>query len=318
MPRRVPRQPATAGRPPNHRPWPQLDRRLAQPFEAAFDRVARAAVSLKRHTLDPLEMALDSRISSRMPRKRVNGRLEAAHAFPFKEVPRTQSRSRLFNEVDMTTQESGQVAAQVVRSAEMIEPAGGPPHARPHPPPRHYWRRPAPRIRTVRARRRRARKSALCARSAASVSERVRAGSVIASFPAIALVNAGTAPLNHQVWSRPSPSGRGRRRVRSSGVGRHARGTAATSLRRGLRPTRARAGRPSHRSRRRHSPARPWGQRGIRTTAAASQRDRNAASNSLTRPACSCCTQCPAPSIRWQPTMFVHACSCIVSNAPGR
>ena len=44
---------------------------------------------------------------------------------------------------------------------------------------------------------------------------------------------------------------------------------------------------------------------------------RKSTRSSLTRAACSCCTQCPAPSSRWQPTMRVHATFCIRSTAPG-
>ena len=38
-----------------------------------------------------------------------------------------------------------------------------------------------------------------------------------------------------------------------------------------------------------------------------SGRSRNSTSSSLTFSACSCCTQWPAPSIRWQPIIYVQA-----------
>src|SRR2546425_1362766 len=44
---------------------------------------------------------------------------------------------------------------------------------------------------------------------------------------------------------------------------------------------------------------------------------RNWISSVLTFSGCSCCTQCPAPSTRWKPTMRVHAVVRILSAAPG-
>src|SRR5579871_2308625 len=45
---------------------------------------------------------------------------------------------------------------------------------------------------------------------------------------------------------------------------------------------------------------------------------RNCSNSRLTSAGCSCCTQWPAPSTRWQPIMFVQAVFCIVSNTPAR
>ena len=45
---------------------------------------------------------------------------------------------------------------------------------------------------------------------------------------------------------------------------------------------------------------------------------RNPSSNSVTFSACSCCTQCPAPSSRWTPVIRVQAVPFILSTAPGR
>src|SRR3984893_7322711 len=47
-------------------------------------------------------------------------------------------------------------------------------------------------------------------------------------------------------------------------------------------------------------------------------RCKNSIKSSLTRPGCSCCTQWPAPSIRWQPSIRVQALCCIRSKLPGR
>ena len=44
---------------------------------------------------------------------------------------------------------------------------------------------------------------------------------------------------------------------------------------------------------------------------------RNWMSSLLTCSGCSCCTQCPAPSTRWKPTIRVHAVVRILSTAPG-
>ena len=44
---------------------------------------------------------------------------------------------------------------------------------------------------------------------------------------------------------------------------------------------------------------------------------RKAVSNALTACGCSCCTQCPAPSTRWQPSNRVQAAFCIFSKSPG-
>ena len=45
---------------------------------------------------------------------------------------------------------------------------------------------------------------------------------------------------------------------------------------------------------------------------------KNSTSNLLTSAACSCCTQCPAPSSRCTPRISVQALRSIASTAPGR
>ena len=45
---------------------------------------------------------------------------------------------------------------------------------------------------------------------------------------------------------------------------------------------------------------------------------KNSISSLFTAAGCSCCTQCPAPSIRWHPSICVQTLCCILSTAPGR
>ncbi len=65
-----------------------------------------------------------SRMFSRISKKRVAGRLEGTHAFPFDRLAQTRAKGGLLDKVDRAAEQHYQVVAQRIHAPEMIKSTG--------------------------------------------------------------------------------------------------------------------------------------------------------------------------------------------------
>src|SRR5271167_4087514 len=61
---------------------------------------------------------------SRMSRNRMAGRLEGTHAFLRNNRPEVRTHRRFLNQIDLTTEQRGELPTKVLQPAKMVEPPG--------------------------------------------------------------------------------------------------------------------------------------------------------------------------------------------------